>query len=88
MGIRCLDRERDDEVNRLSSSQRDQAKLSEQSLTNFKRQVELNSSRMFDDMKKQVCGVADRWRCRRCAIYDLMFLNKNSILNVYEVIYR
>ncbi|KAI0232545.1 hypothetical protein LSAT2_017127 [Lamellibrachia satsuma] len=49
-----LIREKDDEVARQASSNRDQAKLAEQSLANFKRQVELNSSRMYDDMKKQM----------------------------------
>jgi len=61
--VNPVTREKDDEVARLAASNRDQGKLAEQSLANFKRQVELNSSRMYDDMKKQVSDdVSSRWR--------------------------
>ena len=47
-------REKDQQLAKLSELQRLQSQQAEHALEDFKSQVERNSSKMFDDMKKQV----------------------------------
>ncbi len=47
-------REREDQIQKLSEVQKQQAKQAEHALEDFKSQVERNSGRMFDEMKAQV----------------------------------
>ena len=52
-----FDREREDEIKRLSEKNRHQAQESEKALSAFKEQVDKNQTRMFDDMKQQMSRV-------------------------------
>ena len=47
-------REKDQQLAKLNELQRLQSQQAEHALEDFKSQVERNSSKMFDDMKKQV----------------------------------
>ena len=47
-------REREDQIQKLSEVQKQQAQQAEHALEDFKSQVERNSGRMFDEMKAQV----------------------------------
>lgn len=47
-------REREEQIQRLSEVQKQQAQQAEHALEDFKSQVERNSGRMFDEMKAQV----------------------------------
>lgn len=49
-----LHREREDQIQKLSEAQKQQAQHAEHALEDFKSQVERNSGRMFDEMKAQV----------------------------------
>lgn len=49
-------REREDQIQKLSEVQKQQAQQAEHALEDFKSQVERNSGRMFDEMKAQVQG--------------------------------
>ena len=48
------DREREEQIQKLSEVQKQQAQQAEHALEDFKSQVERNSGRMFDEMKAQV----------------------------------
>ena len=52
--LSSLYREKDQHISKLSELQRLQSQQAEHALEDFKAQVERNSSKMFDDMKKQV----------------------------------
>lgn len=47
-------REREEQIQKLSDVQKQQAQQAEHALDDFKSQVERNSGRMFDEMKAQV----------------------------------
>lgn len=47
-------REREEQIQKLSDVQKQQAQQAEHALEDFKSQVERNSGRMFDEMKAQV----------------------------------
>lgn len=47
-------REREEQIQKLSDFQKQQAQQAEHALEDFKSQVERNSGRMFDEMKAQV----------------------------------
>ena len=47
-------REREEQIQKLSEVQKQQAQQAEFALEDFKSQVERNSGRMFDEMKAQV----------------------------------
>ncbi|CAG2203489.1 unnamed protein product [Mytilus edulis] len=48
-------REKEDEIKSLQEQNKQQTAQSEKSLTDFKGQVEKNQTRMYDEMKQQVC---------------------------------
>ncbi|XP_072043099.1 LOW QUALITY PROTEIN: centrosomal protein of 112 kDa-like [Amphiura filiformis] len=50
-------REKDQQLSKLGELQRLQSQQAEHALEDFKSQVERNSGKMFDDMKKQMCQV-------------------------------
>lgn len=67
-------REREDQIQKLSEVQKQQAQQAEHALEDFKSQVERNSGRMFDEMKAQVylnksifyeCILAPAWKKRK-----------------------
>ncbi|KAL9956211.1 hypothetical protein ACROYT_G037657 [Oculina patagonica] len=52
--LETLLKEREDQIQKLSEVQKQQAKQAEHALEDFKSQVERNSGRMFDEMKAQM----------------------------------
>ena len=53
--MRAIDSEKDDELQRLTVAQQQQAALVQKTLDDFKLQVESSSAKMYEDMKSQVC---------------------------------